>query len=92
MRTHLYVWHNTCACAHACKMQRPWRTRLICCKHRHLFQTLADNEDRHNQLTDTLETHKYHFEQAVKVANFPEVSRLKELMQRTQFDIGERYS
>jgi len=75
-------------------MQRPWRTqtRLICCKHRHLFQTLADNEDRHNQLTDTLETHKYHFEQAVKVANFPEVSRLKELMQRTQFDIGERYS
>ena len=55
-------------------------------------QTLADNEDRHNQLTDTLETHKYHFEQAVKVANFPEVSRLKELMQRTQFDIGERYS
>ena len=67
-------------------------TRLTCCKHRHLFQTLADNEDRHNQLTDTLETHKYHFEQAVKVANFPEVSRLKELMQRTQFDIGERYS
>ena len=48
---------------------------VACCKRRHLFQTLADNEDRGNQLTDTLETHKYHFEQAVKVANFPEVSR-----------------
>ena len=55
--------------------------------YRHLFQTLADNEDRRNQLTDTLETHKYHFEQAVKVANFPEVSRLKDLMQRSQSDI-----
>jgi hypothetical protein len=57
------------------------------CLYRYLFQTLADNEDRSNQLTDTLETHKYHFEQAVKVANFPEVSRLKELMKRSQSDI-----
>ena len=57
----------------------------------HLFQTLADREDQRNQLADTLETHKYHFEKACKVANFPEVSRLRELMQRTQLDM-ERVS
>ena len=34
------------------------------------------------------QTHKYHFEQAVKIANFSEIGRLKDLMKRTDLDIA----
>ena len=37
--------------------------------YRYLFQVIADKEDKREQLIETLETHKYHFEQAVKIAN-----------------------
>ena len=31
--------------------------------YRYLFQVIADKEDKREQLIETLETHKYHFEQ-----------------------------
>ena len=55
--------------------------------YRYLFQVIADKEDKREQLIETLETHKYHFEQAVKIANFSEIGRLKDLMKRTDADI-----
>lgn len=56
--------------------------------YRYLFQIIADREDKREQLLDTLETHKYHFEQAVKIANFSEIGRLKDLMKKTDADIA----
>ena len=56
--------------------------------YRYLFQIIADREDKREQLLDTMETHKYHFEQAVKIANFSEIGRLKDLMKKTDADIA----
>ena len=56
--------------------------------YRYPFQVIADKEDKREQLIETLETHKYHFEQAVKIANFSEIGRLKDLMKRTGAFVG----
>eukprot|EP00283_Hemiselmis_rufescens_P010123 CAMPEP_0173431904 /NCGR_PEP_ID=MMETSP1357-20121228/9893_1 /TAXON_ID=77926 /ORGANISM="Hemiselmis rufescens, Strain PCC563" /LENGTH=804 /DNA_ID=CAMNT_0014396435 /DNA_START=167 /DNA_END=2577 /DNA_ORIENTATION=+ len=56
--------------------------------YRHFAQILADKEDKRDQLVDTLETLKYQFEQAVKIANFSEIGRVKDLMKRVDTDLG----
>jgi hypothetical protein len=41
-----------------------------------------------SQLIDSLESLKYQFEQAVKIANFSEIGRVKDLMKRVDQDIA----
>ena len=55
--------------------------------YKNLFHSLARREDTRDQLLETFDTHTYHFEKAVKIANFSEVSHLKDLLQRSQTDI-----
>uniref|UniRef100_A0A7S0ETH0 Uncharacterized protein n=1 Tax=Hanusia phi TaxID=3032 RepID=A0A7S0ETH0_9CRYP len=56
--------------------------------YRYLYQVLCDKEDKREQLQETMETHKYHFEQAVKIANFSEIGRVKDLMKRVDADLA----
>ena len=55
--------------------------------YKNLFHSLARREDTRDQLLETFDTHTYHFEKAVEIANFSEVSHLKDLLQRSQTDI-----
>jgi len=55
--------------------------------YKNLFRSLAQREDTRDQLLETFDTHTYHFEKAVEIANFSEVSHLKDLLQRSQTDI-----
>jgi hypothetical protein len=55
--------------------------------YRHFFQTLCDKEDKRDQLFDHLEQLKHQFENAVKIANFSEIGRIKELMKRVDADL-----
>eukprot|EP00281_Chroomonas_sp_CCMP1168_P001031 CAMPEP_0206256554 /NCGR_PEP_ID=MMETSP0047_2-20121206/24839_1 /ASSEMBLY_ACC=CAM_ASM_000192 /TAXON_ID=195065 /ORGANISM="Chroomonas mesostigmatica_cf, Strain CCMP1168" /LENGTH=802 /DNA_ID=CAMNT_0053683021 /DNA_START=107 /DNA_END=2515 /DNA_ORIENTATION=+ len=56
--------------------------------YRHFAHILADKEDKRDQLIETLETLKYQFEQAVKIANFSEIGRVKDLMKRVDADLA----
>jgi len=56
--------------------------------YRHLFQNLCDKEDKRDQLVETMDTLKYQFEQAVKIANFSEIGRVKDLMKRVDADLA----
>ncbi|EKX34575.1 hypothetical protein GUITHDRAFT_147098 [Guillardia theta CCMP2712] len=53
--------------------------------YRYLYQVLCDKEDKREQLQETMETHKYHFEQ---IANFSEIGRVKDLMKRVDADLA----
>mmetsp|Transcript_32992 Transcript_32992/g.78679 ORF Transcript_32992/g.78679 Transcript_32992/m.78679 type:complete len:823 (+) Transcript_32992:113-2581(+) len=56
--------------------------------YRHLFQVLSDKEDKRDQLSENIETLKYQFEQAVKIANFSEIGRVKDLMKKVDSDLA----
>ena len=55
--------------------------------YRHFFQALCDKEDKRDQLVEHMEQLKHQFESAVKIANFSEIGRIKELMKRVDADL-----
>ena len=60
----------------------------VCVKmYRHFYQMLCDKEDKRDQLVEHMEQLKHQFESAVKIANFSEIGRIKELMKRVDSDL-----
>ncbi len=60
----------------------------VCVKmYRHFYQMLCDKEDKRDQLVEHMEQLKHQFESAVKIANFSEIGRIKELMKRVDADL-----
>ena len=60
----------------------------VCVKmYKHFFQMLCDKEDKRDQLMEHMDQLKHQFEAAVKIANFSELGRIKELMKRVDSDL-----
>jgi uncharacterized protein YaaR (DUF327 family) len=60
----------------------------VCVKmYKHFFQMLCDKEDKRDQLMEHMDQLKHQFEAAVKIANFSEIGRIKELMKRVDSDL-----